>query len=480
MSEPTPAAPGRVRRFALILGADAYVDEGLPNLEGCRNDVIDAVVTLIAKGLVAQADVRPVASPVVPHAEFARRMAPWGADPQAFVEAFNQIHSHDMRPCYLRWAIAELRARMDEARAAGETPMLFLFWSGHGGLVGGRLALKLPGYFPGEAAWIRDTQRLPADIAALPEGEFERTDITYAEVIELLGLRPDESVFAVIGSCHAGAVLEGTAGADRPADMIFTAGGVDTTLRERDLEGRKRGLLNWALLRALEQFSLAEDGSLQAGMDLSFGQLLQTVRAMVLALQGNAATAWLPQVHGALRDRPELLNHRVGQVFTAPAGATTSAASNLGASVEWPPGTDGYDAFVGSTSVGSLCVTPTGKLYVDPALHAELFASSPSSLTFSVRSTMPSMASPKIFSSTKFGAASSQSRSGQAFKITKGGALIGYLVPLPSGQLEWLVVQNSPYLNSTQTYLQASFDLALTPTTGVPSAAYHQAVDDPS
>lgn len=481
---PGQGRAGTVRRFALILGADEYFDARLENLEGSRNDVIDAVVTLVDKGLVAPEDLVPVASPTVSQSELAARMQSWCADQCLTTNPFAMIHSHNMRPCFLRWAAHDLKRKMDRARAAGETPMLFLFWSGHGGLVGkDRLAFRLPGYrFEGEQDEIRAIPGLPAAIRALPPAEFDRIDITYDELIDMLGMRQDESVFAVIGSCHAGAVLEGVAGEGRPADMIFTAGGIDTTLRERYLGGRWRGLLNWAVLRVLEQFEVHEDGTLSAGMDLSFGQLLQTIRSMVLALQGNTATAWLPQVHGALKDRPALLGHRVGQVFSANAGATSSQATRLGDGIEWPPGTTGYDVLIGTTAIGTICVTSTGELRMDAAVQAALFASSPATLDFQARSTAPSPLGDKQFTSSDLSAPTTHGGSTiGCFKVTKGGALVGYVLPDTEGNLGWYVLDNTAYLQTvnSKVYLKTEIDLVLTPTSALPSGTYRVATDKP-
>lgn len=468
----------RVQRFALVLGADAYLDPDLADLKGCRNDVIDTVVTLIAKGLVPPGNCKPVASPSIPHAEFARRMAPWGADPAEYEHVFAEIHSHDMRPCYLRWAVAELRDAMARTRAAGDVPMLFLFWSGHGGLIDDRLAFRLPGYFPDEQAWIRTQAGLPDEICALPDAEFDRTQIAYHELIEMLGMQPEESVFAVIGSCHAGAVLEGVTGKARSNDLIFTAGTHDTTLHERYLDGRWRGLLSWSILRVLEQFELQADDPVKAGLDLSFGQLLQTIRSMILALQGNTATAWLPQLRGALKGSPEQLADRVGQLFTAESGATSSKATKIGGSIEWPPDTC-YELLVAGVSQGYLYVTTSDFLHIDTDAYAALFASAPSSLTLKPQSLQPTPG-PKKFTSTKFGAAVYTSSTASAFKITKGGSLVGYLVPTVSGSLEWYVKKDSSFLNSAQTYLDTTISLSLDPVSSVPSDDYHTAIDDPA
>ena len=235
-------------RFALIVAIDDYADA--PPLEGSRNDARDLVRTLLRRGVPPHA-IRVLASPKFTAGEL----------PGLPSDALRDATTADL---------AEGAAWLADALGT-EDDAAWIHFSGRGtALADGTPALLLADDADGGGR------------AALPE---------------LLGAfadRPIRSVFLTLdagfcGSAEASRALPGGAPAPLLAeDPMVTANGLVGPVPERALGGEPRGLLSWALARALE--------AAPRGADWTFGDLLAIVRR---ALDGQPAQPTLNPAEAA-------------------------------------------------------------------------------------------------------------------------------------------------------------------------------------
>ncbi|MCB9797645.1 MAG: caspase family protein [Alphaproteobacteria bacterium] len=315
-----------VSRFYLLVGVAEYVTPKW-SLRSPINDVLDTLQTLIRMGLdLSGAEV--CTSPKLDVATVAGHYALGAADvATALTHAkkalagvtFSGGTRHD-----IQLAADRLKHAMNAAPGA---PHLMFTWSGH------TMEQGTVMYFCN---------------SDFDQGGSHQRPWVYVGMLGAMGILPfnyqwtpdpntkvryDHSVFAIIDGCRAGKVGQ-LATTDLRRDVVLTATSGELEVRERLLGGAWRGLLTWSVMRVLEQHGLVGGEASDSGLDVSYGRLLQSVRALTMAIQGTRPRPAVPELHGLPGRDPSVLDRRVLQDLAVPAGASSQQGTRVGGDVQ--------------------------------------------------------------------------------------------------------------------------------------------------
>lgn len=319
LATPQPARP-IVRVFVLMGVAESH--DGKRDLLSPVNDVLDTLRTLVRTGQdLSRCYV--ATTPRLTLDEVADFCAVGAAD----ADAARQQALARLRPvtfgkygCTRQGMDVAAQTAKGWMNAAQGVPHLMLTWSGHT-IWRANVLMFCPSDMD---AWGGGTPRPWPYVGMLGAMGVAWTNKPFP-----VEARNDHSVFAIIDGCDAGGtgrLLQ----IEQRREMVLTATNADLAVRERLLGGAWRGLLTWAVNRVLEQHNFIGGRDAASGFDLSYGHLLQSVRALVTAIQGSVPQAAYPEMHG-LSDRDgNALNARVLQRLDAPLGATHPYATRLG------------------------------------------------------------------------------------------------------------------------------------------------------
>ena len=319
IATPQPARPV-VRVFVLMGVATSH--DGSRDLLSPVNDVLDTLRTLVRTGQdLSRCYV--ATSPQLSIAEVADFCAVGAADPAAArQQAMNALGpvTFGQYGCTRQGMDVAAQTAQRWMNEAQGVPHLMLTWSGHT-VWRANVLMLCPSDMD---AWGNQTPRPWPYVGMLGSMGVAWTNKPFP-----VEARNDHSVFAIIDGCDAGGtgrLLQ----SEQRREMVLTATNADLAVRERLLGGAWRGLLTWAVNRVLEQHNFIGGTGPASGFDLSYGHLLQSVRALVTAIQGSVPQAAYPEMHG-LSDRDgNALNARVLQRLDAAAGATHQYATRLG------------------------------------------------------------------------------------------------------------------------------------------------------
>ncbi|MCB9742265.1 MAG: hypothetical protein H6741_18880 [Alphaproteobacteria bacterium] len=338
-----------IQRFYFLIGVAEYDDTSL-NLRSPVNDVLDLLQVLLRMGMDLEG-AEVCTSPALTAEQVAEHYAYGAKDfnkDKAYAEmallgvTFGGGTKHDMVVASHR-----LKARMNDAEGR---PHLLVSWSGHTIDMGGQLHF-CPSNYPSDWTPSQGSYASPWPYVGMV-GEAGIFPYNWPHPLPP-GARSDHSIVAIIDGCQAGRVGQ-LATKDPRQDVVLTASNGEIQVRERLLGGAWRGLLTWAVCRVLEQHGPVGGDAVDSGLDLSYGSLLRSVCALALAVQGSATRAALPELHGLAARDAGVLERRVFQDLSAPAGRTSQVSTRVGGDVQlWGD----IDHFM----VYEVYVTPKGK-----------------------------------------------------------------------------------------------------------------------
>ncbi|MFT5680751.1 MAG: hypothetical protein ACI8RZ_001657 [Myxococcota bacterium] len=295
-------------RSFFLVGINDYTHSSR-DLRGCVNDVIDGICYLLDIHH-DMSNVVACTSPMLTAEEVARAYAGAATDPD-HATIYSRAMARLSGVTFSGATRSELLGGAATAfKRSRKTGFVGLYWSGHGQLIDGRYHFA------------------PADAAGEDRPGAAETMIRYADLLSALGLGDDDSLLALLDTCDAGSVHSSDY-TDRPDDLILTSGGPTQEISERYIGGQWRGLMNWAFHRVLEQYNFVRGGP-SSGADVSYGNLVRDVRALIAIFQGVEVTPSVPQLHGKMASDPLTLHRCVGQNLTAPPGRSSYRADVIG------------------------------------------------------------------------------------------------------------------------------------------------------